>query len=229
MENLWHLSEQDFFLGLEDEKNAFLALATRRVVKRNEIVFLENEPGHYAYYLERGTVLIFRSSSEGKEPIMSVRQPGEVFGLAEVLGGHERKCTARAITESVVHQIKGRDFEIILAERYPLARRVIEVLGRRLRYLNEVVENLMVLDVSSRVLKALLNLCCPVLAGGHDWDKPVTVPLRLTQEQMAALTGSCQQTISETMRQLERDGLIRITGKHVVLPKPLEIMRRLYY
>ncbi len=229
METHWHLSEQDFFLGLEQEKRAFLALAERLCYKRNSFIFLESEPGDQAYYLERGTVLIFRTSSEGKEPIMSVRQPGEIFGLAEVLGGRERKCNARAISESVVHRIKGADFEHLLAAHYPLARRVIEVLGRRLRYMNEVLENVMVLDAPTRLLKALIYLCFSQLAGERegDWDKPVAVPMRLTQEHIASLTGSCQQTVSEIMKSLQQEGLINVSGREITVLNPLEIMKRL--
>lgn len=229
MDDQWHLSERDFFEGLDQEKQAFLALASQRLLKPNDFVFLENQPGEYVYYLKRGEILILRSSALGKEPIMSIRRPGEMFGLAEVIGRRERKANARAISPSLVYQVAAAHLETLLAGHYPLARRVIEVMGRRVRYLNEQLENLMLLDVSSRVLKALFNLCYPQLAGSEDWDRPVTVPLRLTQEQMAALTGSCQQTISETMKQLQRDGLIQVNGRQVMLCRPLEVMRRLYY
>jgi CRP/FNR family transcriptional regulator, cyclic AMP receptor protein len=228
MESHWHLSEGDFFLGLEREKEAFLALATRLTVKRNAFVFLESEPGDCAYYLERGNVLIFRSSAEGKEPIMSVRLPGELFGLAEVLGGRERKCNARAISEAVVHRIAGADFAALLAGHHALALRVIAVLGRRLRYMNEVLENLMVLDAPTRLLKALLYLCFPQMTEEGDWERPVSVPMRLTQEQIAAMTGSCQQTVSETLKDLQREGLIEVSGREIKVMRPLEVMRRIY-
>lgn len=227
LEYHWHMDEKDFFEGLVQEKQAFLALAKSRQFKRGELVFHESQPGGHVYYLEKGVVLIFRSAPEGKEPIMSIRHPGEMFGLAEVLGRRERKCNAKAIIDSRVHQLGANDLEALLAKYYPMARRVIEILGGRLRCLSEQMENLMVLDVPTRLLKTLFYLCYPQLVSGHDWSKPVTVPLRLTQEQIAAFTGSCQQTISESLKQLQQEKWIAMDGRMITITKPLEAMKRL--
>ncbi|MBI5524387.1 MAG: Crp/Fnr family transcriptional regulator [Desulfarculus sp.] len=227
MDQHWHLSESDFFEGLEQERQDFLGLARARQLKRGEFVFHESQPGGQVYYLEKGVVLIFRSAPEGKEPIMSIRHPGEMFGLAEVLGRRQRQCSAKAIQDSRVHQLGAGGLETLLARHYPLARRVIEVLGGRLRCLSEQMENLMVLDVPSRLLKTLFYLCYPQLVAGHDWSSPVTVPLRLTQEQIAAFTGSCQQTISESLKQLQQDDWISLDGRRITITRPLEVMKRL--
>jgi len=225
MDYHWHLDENDFFEGLADEKKAFLGLAKSRQIRRGEFVFHEGQAGDHIYYLERGGVLIFRSGPEGKEPIMSIRHPGEMFGLAEVLGRRERKCNAKVIVEGVLHQISAQDLETLLSRHYSMARRVIEVLGRRLRYLSEQMESLMVLDVPTRLLKTLFSLCYHRLVSGHDLSKPVTVPLRLTQEQIASLTGSCQQTISESLKQLQAEHWITLDGKRIIINRPLEVMK----
>lgn len=227
MDSHWHLSETDFFQGLAAERRAFLALASARQFKRDEFIFREGEPGGQVYYLEEGAIMIFRSSPEGKEPIISIRHAGEVFGLAEALGRRERKCNARAINEGRLWRVGADDLERLLAAHYPLARRVIEVLGRRLRYLSEQLESVMLLDVPTRLLKALFQLCYPQLVAGHDWHTPISAPLRLTQEQMASLTGSCQQTISDSLKLLQQEGWISVSGRRITLPRPLEVMKRL--
>jgi CRP/FNR family transcriptional regulator len=227
MDEQWHLSESDFFEGLEQAREDFLLLASSRVCKRNDFVFLEGQPGEHVYYIAKGGILIFRTTSEGKEPIMSVRHPGEVFGLAEVLGRHERKCNAQALSDAVLRQIHADDLESLLARHYPLARRVIEVLGRRVRQLNEQVESLMVLDVPTRLLKALFHLCYPHLVQRGEWQSPVVLPMRLTQEQIASLTGSCQQTISESLKQLEREGWLVLDARRITIVSPLAVIDRL--
>ncbi|MEW6670449.1 MAG: Crp/Fnr family transcriptional regulator [Thermodesulfobacteriota bacterium] len=227
METHWHLYEKDFFWDLPVEKEKFLSLSTRRSLKKNEFVFYEEDPGESCFYLEKGTVKIFRVTALGKEPIFFVRKAGEMFGLAEVIDAKERKCNAQALTPSVLHEINKENFEFLLSQYHSLSKKVIKVLGRRLRYLGEQIENLMVCDVTTRMLKLLFYLCCNNLLDRASLSKPIKVPISLTQEQMASLTGSCQQTVSETLKELQQNGLIRISKKEITLLNPLHILDKI--
>ncbi|MEW6410301.1 MAG: Crp/Fnr family transcriptional regulator [Nitrospirota bacterium] len=227
MEIQWHLSEKDFFWGLPSEKGEFISLSIQRYVKRNEFIFFEEDHGDSAFYLEKGEVKIFRISPSGKESTVFIRHTGEMFGLAEVIGGKERAANAQAITCCCLYEIKKDNFESLLSRHYPLARRVMEVLGRRLRYLGEQIENLMVCDVTTRLLKLLVYLSYHKLLDPDTWNEPITVPVRLTQEQIAAMTGSCQQTVSEILKRLEEDGLIQVSKKEITILKPAKILNRI--
>lgn len=227
METHWHLRENDFFGELQVEKEKFLSLATRRSLKKNEFVFYEEDPGESCFYLEKGTVKIFRVTALGKEPIFFVRKAGEMFGLAEVIDAKERKCNAQALTPCVLYEINKENFEFLLSQYHSLSRKVITVLGRRLRYLGEQIENLMVCDVTTRMLKLLFYLCSNSLIDRASFDKPIKVPISLTQEQMASLTGSCQQTVSETLKELQQNGLIKIAKKEITLLNPLQIIDKI--
>lgn len=228
MEIHWHLSEGDFFEGLPEQKQEFVSLARKRTIQKNAFVFSVGEPGGSVFYLDSGYVKIFRSSPLGKEPIVFIRRPGELFGLAEVMSGGERKCHAHALALSQVYEIGKQDFELVLSRHYLLAKRVIGVLGRRLRFLGEQIENLMASDVTTRVLKLLIYLCYQGLLDSSSWNKPIKVPLKLTQEEIASMTGSCQQTVSEVLKSLKEEGLILVSKREIVLVKPLEAIGRVF-
>jgi CRP/FNR family transcriptional regulator, cyclic AMP receptor protein len=226
---LWHLSEQDFFLGLPVEKRDFLSLAVKRDVKKNSIIFVEGDPGDYCYYLEKGSIKVFRATIVGKEPIFWVRKPGDLFGLAEVIDGKERICTAQTLSPCLIYEIHRKDFEEILARYHTVSRKVMAVLGRRLRYLCEQVENLMVWDVTSRLSRLLVYLSFNHLMNPNPDDEAVCFPISLTQEDLAAMTGSCQQTVSETLKKLQQEGLVRVSRKEITIVKPLELLERIYH
>ena len=228
MEIHWHLSEGDFFEGLPEQKQEFLSVARKRIIPKKAFVFSMGEPGGSAFYLERGYVKIFRTNPLGKEPIIFIRRPGELFGLAEVMSGGERKCHAQAITLSQVYEIGKEELEVLLSKHFILAKRVIDVLGRRLRFLSEQLENLMASDVTTRILKLLIYLCYHGLLDSTSWNRPIKVPLKLTQEEIASMTGSCQQTVSEVLRSLKEEGLILVSKKEIVLVKPLEAISRVF-
>lgn len=226
MQQHWHLGEQDFFDDMPREREAFMALARRRDLARNDIVFFEEDPAESCYYLERGLIKIFRITPSGKEPIFFLRRTGEMFGLAEVMESAERKANAQALSPCVLYEVSREDFERFLAEHFGAVRKIIQTLGRRLRYLGEQVGNLMVCDVSMRLVKLLVYIGYDQLQNEDDWSRKVTVPVRLTQEQMASMTGSCQQTVSEVLKSFQEEGLVEISRKGIVIVNPLKLLEK---
>jgi CRP-like cAMP-binding protein len=222
-----HLKEEDLFRDFPAEKKSFKSLSIRRYVKKGEFVFYEGDPGDSCFYLEEGFVKIFQVTAMGKEPILMLRKAGEIFGLAEALGGFERRANAQAIRPCVFYEIEKESFDEFLSLHYAIARRIMTVLGRRLRYLCDQVGNLMACDVTTRLLKHLIYFCYPRLLDSDSWDRPITFFLDLTQEQIASMTGSCQQTVSETLKKLQSEGIILIAGKEVTLLNPLQIIQRI--
>ncbi|MBI5302662.1 MAG: Crp/Fnr family transcriptional regulator [Chloroflexi bacterium] len=224
----WHLVEQDVFEGLALEKASFIALATQRVVEPHAFIFFQGDAADAAYYLARGEVRICRINPFGKESGIFTRREGELFGLAEVVGeGHnKRECNAQAQIECCYYEISKDNLDALLARSPLLAKRVMQSLGQRIRFLCEQIENLMVCDVTTRLLKLLVYLSYSKLVDPASWSAPVQVPVRLTQEQIAAMIGSCQQTVSETLAQLEKDGIIHVSRKGITVLKPAEMLNR---
>lgn len=228
-EPYWHLTEDDFFHDLpKDVKSAFFARSKRQHIPKRQFLFFEEDPGDVCFYLESGAVRIFRFTSIGKEPIMFIRKAGEMFGLAELMDSQSRKCNAQAIDKSVIYALSKKNFEALL-ETYPaLSRKVISLLGMRIRYLGEMVENLMVGNVSTRLMRVLTYLSFKAIRSAPEKEGPVSVPVTLSQSEFAAMTGSCQQTISETLKELQSQGLIEQHNREILLLKPLKIIETLY-
>ncbi|BFR49915.1 Crp/Fnr family transcriptional regulator [Nitratidesulfovibrio sp. HK-II] len=226
MERNWHLWTEDFFADLPDERAAFLALSRRRDFAKNDMVFFEEDSGDSCFYVEQGIVRIFRIAPSGKEPIFFLRRRGEMFGLAEVLDSVPRKANAQALTPCVLREAGRDEFEKFLSGHFGAARRVIATLGGRVRYLGEQVGNLMTCDVGTRLAKLLVYMAYEVLGDEAAWLEPAVIPVRLTQEQMAAMTGSCQQTVSDFLREMQDEGLVRVTRREVVVLHPLRLLER---
>ncbi len=225
MDALWYLHAQDFFSGLNAEKKIFTSHARKRDIKKNEFLFSQGEAGDSVYYLESGEVRITQLTSQGKESIVFIRHAGELFGLAEAIGGVARTCSAQAIAACCLYEIQRKELEELLSQHWALSRRVMEVLGGRLRYLGEQLGNLMSCDVTTRLLRLLYSLSCYKQIDSDVWNTSDTIPVTLTQEQMASMIGSCQQTVSEILKQFEKDGLIRISRnrREIVILKPVSL------
>lgn len=225
LQKLWHLEEDDFFLGLPSVKEDFVSRSIKRLVLKNQLIFYEGERANSAFYIESGTVKTFRINPDGKECIFFIRTAGEMFGLSEVIGLNIRKANAQALTTCSLHEIKKGEFELLLNRHLSFSKRIMENQAKRIRYLCDQVENLMFYDVSNRLLKLFVYLSYEKLNGSDIYDKPVSVPVRLTQEQIAAMTGSCQQTVSEALKKLKEDGFIEIFHKEIILLQPNRILK----
>lgn len=225
MNSNWHLGEEDFFTDLERERSDFLAASRRKVLQKKDMIFFEDDPGDSCYYLESGLIKIFQISSSGKEPIFFLRRSGELFGLAEVVDGERRKANAQALSPCIVHVMTSQDFEQYLSTHQAVSLRVIQTLGRRLRYLGEIAGGLMVCDVGTRLAKLLAYLCHEYIPNEKGWLQPLTIPIRLTQEQLAAMVGSCQQTVSELLKEYQEQGLIEIRNRQITVVHPLRLLK----
>lgn len=227
MQSGWYINEGDFFSGLSAEKKIFLSRSKKRDIRKNERLFTEGEAGSSVFYLCSGEVRISHMNAWGKEAIVFIRHPGEVFGLAEAIGGAIRVCNARAVTACCLYEIAALEFEKLLSQYWTLARRVMEVLGSRIRYLGSQLETAMSCNVTTRLIKLLFHLGCQKAIDTQ--TDSVIVSTKLTQEQIAAMIGSCQQTVSEILKQLQEDGMIRVSRKNreITILKPSELISSL--
>jgi CRP-like cAMP-binding protein len=220
----WHLCKDDFFYGLSDEKKSFMSLAKRREFVKNSIAFFEDDVSQSCFYVESGIIEIFKTTIEGKEPIFFLRRQGEFFGLSEAIDGKTRKANARAIAPSVLWEISRENLEYLLTENPKFTQKIIQILGRRIRYLGQLIENLISCTVINRLAKLLVYLCYDDLADQNSWERPVKVPVNLTQNQLASMTGSCQQTISDTLKCFQANGLINVCNKEITILNPLKLL-----
>ena len=165
MRSFWHLEKGDFFDGIEECKEHFLHSAQRIELKKSDIVFFEGDAGGACFYVASGLLRIFCVTEAGKESTFFLRTAGEIFGLSEVLQDLPRKVSAQALAASVIFRLDRQAFDGLLSRNYALARRVITVMGSRLRYLGDSL-SAQTCDVRHRLCRLLLALAHESLQSG---------------------------------------------------------------
>ncbi|WP_457552951.1 helix-turn-helix domain-containing protein [Desulfobacula sp.] len=58
-----------------------------------------------------------------------------------------------------------------------------------------------------------------------DWQNPVIIQAKVTQEHLASLIGSSQQTISENLTLFKNKNLIQIKQKRITILNPLKLLK----
>ena len=138
--------------------HALFESMTRFELARGRSVFAEGDPGDRLYVIGSGAVKLGRRSPDGRENLLSVLGPGEMFGELSLFDPGPRTATATAVNDAVLYEL-GHGELIAWLELHPaVAKHLLQALARRLRRTNEALGDLVFADVPGRVAKALLDL-----------------------------------------------------------------------
>jgi CRP/FNR family transcriptional regulator len=198
------------------------ALTTRAVV-RGHIVFQEGEKGDRLFVVLEGKVKISRAAADGRENLLAVLGPGEMFGELSLFDPGPRTATATAITESTLASLDHDDLRPLLFAQPTVAVQLLRALAERLRRTNEAMADLVFTDVPGRVAKALLDLAERF---GDESSDGILVRHDLTQEELAQLVGASRETVNKALSEFANRGWLRLEGRSVLLLDRERLARR---
>jgi CRP-like cAMP-binding protein len=203
------------FTALDDEAAAALRASMTRVeIARADVLFHEGDPGDRLYVIVEGKVKLGRASGDGRENLLAVLGPGEMFGELSLFDPGPRNATATAVADAVLIGLGNEDLTEWLSGRPDVARQLLRALARRLRRTNEALADLVFSDVPGRVAKALLDLSERF---GRPTDDGLRVAHDLTQEELAQLVGASRETVNKALADFAARGWLRLEARAVVL------------
>jgi CRP/FNR family transcriptional regulator, cyclic AMP receptor protein len=206
------------FGGLSaDERAAVVARARIRTVNAGETIFAIGSPGDKMMALLRGTVRISVPSLEGRELLLAIIRPGEVFGELAVLDGKERSADAIAESPCTLAILDRHDI-LSFFERNPSAwPKLVKVLCQRLRQTDQVFAEVALLQLPARLAKSMLRLL-----DLHSTFAPgKTLIIRYSQRELGNMVGGTRESVNRCLRNWQRNGIVRITeGSILVTNRP---------
>ncbi|HET9654058.1 MAG TPA: Crp/Fnr family transcriptional regulator [Kineosporiaceae bacterium] len=203
------------FAALDDEAaEALHANMTRTELTRGEVLFHEGDPGDRLYVIVEGKVKLGRTSGDGRENLLAILGPGEMFGELSLFDPGPRNATATAVSDAVLIGLGSEDLVSWLTGRPDVSRQLLRALARRLRRTNENLADLVFSDVPGRVAKALLDLSERF---GRPTDDGLRVAHDLTQEELAQLVGASRETVNKALADFASRGWLRLEARAVVL------------
>ena len=189
--------------------------------RRFASLFTEASPADAFYFLDSGLVKIFKRGEDGKEIILRIVAPGEIFGEQALAGDESRRLSAEILQEGLIYVIPKATF-FAFCDAHPGAWRLVsETLGARLRDLEKKVELLCLQDVEYRILYYLGELAAAL---GHRSDGGSEYAIPLSQSELASLIGATRETTSTTLNALARRGLVRL-GRRMLIVSSIENVR----
>ena len=202
------LGECYLFRELEaQERNLLFGRVRVRNYAAGETIFLMGSPGDSMMAVLSGSVRISVPSPEGKEIVLAILQPKEVFGEIALLDGKERTADARAMTACSLAILERREVLSFL-ERHPhIWPKLVEVLCSRLRNTDQQIAELALLELPARLAKALLRLA---QADDQPVNARATLQVQLSQRELGNICGATRESVNKCLRGWQRRGIVRI-------------------
>jgi CRP-like cAMP-binding protein len=179
-----------------------------------EYVFHEGEPAAWFCLVRSGRIRIVRHASSGKDIVLELLGPGEIFGGVAVLERRPYPASAQATEPSVVLRVPA-DTVLALAERQPsIARTMMLLISRRLRAAHESVKSLSVDPVDARLATTLLRLAD---RDGVPSPEGIELPFHLTRKSLAEMSGTTVETAIRVVSRWLREALVVDREGHLVV------------
>jgi len=181
------------------------ALGIKNTFKNKEFLFHAQEEARGFYQVQTGEVRIFKMDEEGREMEIVRLKPGDFFGEAIVFAGQKFPAYAQAVRDSrVLYFDKNAVFRAIHDDP-STARLFLELLAGKCLTLNARIEALGLKTVRQRLAQFLLSRCSAADA--------CRVELTIRKADLARQLGTVAETLSRSLKAMQRDGLIEVRGR----------------
>lgn len=215
MDKIWHLKRFNFFTCLsQSEMMEFSRNTIEKRYTKKEMIFLPGDKGDKVYLLKSGVVKVSKYSESGKEIILAMVNPGEIFGEMALIDKSPREHVAEAIMDSYVCIVDREQFMRYLHKNPEMSLQITKIIGLKFKRLGQKVEELVFRNVYQRLAALLIHLHD---AYGYDKNGKMYIYVKLTHYDIASLIGSTRETTTATLNEFRREGFIEFDGRRLVI------------
>ena len=210
-----NLRKIDLFKNLSDEELKELEPYLSAIsVRKKEGIFSEGDPPEWFYIVSKGKVKITKLSHEGKEIILEIISPTDIFGGVAVLRNFPYPANAVAMENSELLKISRKNL-MRLVDRFPNLMYCIALqLGDRMKSSYDSLKNIALERVEARIAALLLKLANKV---GTDTKEGLLIDMRLTKQDVADMVGTTVETSIRTFSKFKKQGLLSYADGKIVI------------
>ena len=197
----------------EQELNYIAERAAVRHFEAGQLVFSEGGACPGLWIIETGKVRIYKSSPSGREQVLAIEGPGSSVAELPVFDGGKYPASAASVDQARLLFISKEDFQSLCLKHPEVALKVLRIVGRRLRGLVGIIEELSFTTVRHRLISLLVRMA----KEGNRTDEGVEITLTANQQELAAQMGTVRELISRNLSRLQAENLIRVEGRKIVV------------
>ncbi len=202
----------------QEDVRRVLAVARRRRFDRAEVVFHQDDLAESLHLVASGRFAITRRTTLGEEALLAIRQGGEAFGELALISEQRRSATVSALEAGETLSVLYDDFEHLRRRHPGVDRILVALLAAQLKRMDQLLAEAYYETAERRIIRRLLDLAH--VYGGDEQ------PIRVTQDQLAALAGASRATVNTVLAQERRRGTIDVKRGATLILDRVALTRR---
>ncbi len=211
------------FSSLDDRQfDAVVASCRVMSLKKNEMLFAQNQPARHFFLVADGLVMLTRTAVDGNEKVIDIINPSQTFAEAVILSEYEAyPVNARAILPSRVVAIDADTYLGFLKRSSGLCLKVMARMGQRMHWLINEVGRMALHNATYRLVAYLLDQI------GEEDENKKAIQLIAPKQVIASRLTITPETLSRTLKKLSDLGLIDYRRNGAITLKNIPEMKRL--
>lgn len=215
---IWFLENFSILQVLKPEEIKMMdTMAVMTDVPKKQVLYFSEDSANSIYLLKKGKVKISKISADGREMIMGILGPGEVFGELSLTGQEKREEIAEVTEDAVICKVKIKDFEDMMSKNPKFNLQVTKLIGFRLRKIQNRLQNMVFKTSEQRVKGFILEMADEMGRPVRGEENQKVVELKLTHEDIAKLTATSRQTVTTVFSDLEKENIIKYDRKRIYI------------
>ena len=168
------------------------------------------------FIVDSGSLRVSVISGDGKEISFVVLRAGDYFGELSMIDGRRRSATVTAIESSELFVLGHSEYQELLRE-YPhtateFLTRLLLTLVNRMRATDQLYQDSVFLDVSSRLAKFLLSTSVENNKSGRR-----SLDVRLSQYELGTMVNASRESVNKQLRDWEEKGIVDVHKGKITL------------
>lgn len=202
--------------GLSDTDRSRLREAfIEKTVAGRTTLYREGDPPPGLHFLADGFVKLSRSSAAGRELLMSLSGPHDLFGpCCDPFTASPARCSATTQGPVRLLVMPAQAFRSLSLAAPAIAHPLSALLMQGRRGCTDLAAQMVFQSVEARLATLLVNLS----RWSPATDGPTVLPPLLTQAEMACAVGSAREVVTRCLARFEDQGLIQRRGRRIVIP-----------
>jgi len=197
-----------------EEKEQISNILCRQNVKKGTVLFYENEPADAIYMVKKGKVKISKINADGKELLLGIRKPNEIFALVTLFRKTNYPATAEVIEDGEVVVLKNNDLEKLLLNYPQISISIIQIMGERLYRVQSKFRDAALYGKLGSLASNLLYLA---QQHGKVENGITKIDIHLTHQDLANYIGAARENVNRMMLMLEKNQIIRMEKGFIYL------------